>query len=71
MPSPLPGMNLYLEYPCSWLNFHHRLISAIVIGLNPQLRPKYHVVVEEDIYQMEGQDRILTELELIINPQNH
>ena len=71
MPSPLPGMNLYLEYPCSWLNFHHRLISAIAISLDPQLRPKYHVVVEEAIYQMESQDSILTELELIIKLQNH
>ena len=29
MPSPLPGMDPYLEHPRSWLNFHHRLITAI------------------------------------------
>ncbi|MBT9316516.1 DUF4058 family protein [Leptothoe spongobia] len=59
MPSPLPGMDPYLEHPRSWPNFHHRLISAIAISLGPQLRPKYRVVVEEAIYQTEGQDSIL------------
>ena len=34
-------------------------ISAIAISLGPQLRPKYRVVVEEAIYQTEGQDSIL------------
>ncbi|WP_264308845.1 DUF4058 family protein [Nodosilinea nodulosa] len=29
MPSPLPGMDPYLEHPQSWPNFHHRLITAI------------------------------------------
>ncbi len=59
MPSPLPGMDPYLEHPRSWPNFHHRLISAIAISLGPQLRPKYRVVVEEAIYQTEGQDSVL------------
>jgi hypothetical protein len=59
MPSPLPGMDPYLEHPRSWPNFHHRLITAIAISLEPQLRPRYRVVVEEAIYQTEGQDSIL------------
>jgi Protein of unknown function (DUF4058) len=59
MPSPLPGMNPYLEHPQSWPNFHHRLITAIAIDLAPQLRPKYRVVVEEAIYQTRGQDSLL------------
>jgi hypothetical protein len=59
MPSPLPGMNPYLEHPRSWPNFHHRLITAIAISLGPQLRPKYRVVVEEAIYQTQGQDSVL------------
>lgn len=59
MSSPLPGMDPYLEHPLSWPNFHHRLISAIAISLGPQLRPKYRVVVEEAIYQTEGQDSVL------------
>lgn len=59
MPSPLPGMDPYLEHPRSWPNFHHRLITAIAINLGPQLRPRYRVVVEEAIYQTEGQDSVL------------
>ncbi|MEM6254278.1 MAG: DUF4058 family protein [Cyanobacteria bacterium P01_D01_bin.156] len=59
MPSPLPGMDPYLEHPRSWPNFHHRLITAIAISLGPQLRPKYRVVVEEAIYQTEEQNSVL------------
>lgn len=59
MPSPLPGMDPYLEHPRAWPNFHHRLITAIAISLGPQLRPKYRVVVEEAIYQTRGQDSVL------------
>ncbi|MEM9007339.1 MAG: DUF4058 family protein [Cyanobacteria bacterium P01_F01_bin.86] len=59
MPSPLPGMDPYLEHPRSWPNFHHRLITAIAIVLGTQLRPKYRVVVEEAIYQTVGQDSVL------------
>ena len=59
MPSPLPGMDPYLEHPRSWPNFHHRLITAIAISLGPKLRPKYRVVVEEAIYQAEGQNSVL------------
>ncbi|MEN9222250.1 MAG: DUF4058 family protein [Thermostichus sp. BF3_bins_97] len=59
MPSPFPGMDPYLEHPQSWPNFHHRLITAIAIDLAPQLRPKYRVVVEEALYQTQGQDSLL------------
>lgn len=59
MPSPFPGMDPYLEHPQSWPNFHHRLITAIAIDLAPQLRPKYRVVVEEAMYQTQGQDSLL------------
>jgi hypothetical protein len=59
MPSPLPGMDPYLEHPQSWPNFHHRLITAIAIDLATQLRPKYRVVVEEAIYQTQGQNSLL------------
>ena len=59
MPSPMPGMDPYLEHPSSWPNFHHRLITAIAISLGPQLRPKYRVVVEEATYQTEGAASVL------------
>lgn len=59
MPSPFPGMDPYLEHPSAWPNVHHRLITAIADDLAPQLLPKYQILVEERIYQVEGQDSIL------------
>jgi hypothetical protein len=59
MPSPFPGMDPYLEHPSTWPNVHHRLITAIADDLAPQLLPKYQVLVEERIYQVETQDAIL------------
>lgn len=58
MPSPFPGMDPYLERPSAWSNVHHRLITAIADDLAPQLLPKYQVLVEERIYQVEAQDSI-------------
>jgi hypothetical protein len=59
MPSPFPGMDPYLEHPRTWTNLHHRLITAIAIAIAPQVRPKYRVVVEESMYQTNGQDSVL------------
>jgi hypothetical protein len=59
VPSPFPGMDPYLEHPSAWHNVHHRLITAIADDLAPQLLPKYQVLIEERIYQVEGQDSIL------------
>lgn len=46
MPSPFPGMDLYLENPELWAEFHHRLITAIAIDIAPHIRPKYQVAIE-------------------------
>jgi hypothetical protein len=52
-------MDPYLEHPSACPNVHHRLITAIADDLAPQLLPKYQVLVEERIYQVEAQDSIL------------
>jgi hypothetical protein len=54
MPSPLPGMNPYLESPQLWSEFHSRLIVAIADILNPQIMPKYRAAVERQIYEMQS-----------------
>jgi hypothetical protein len=59
MPSPFPGMDPYLEHPSAWANIHHRLITAIADFLAPQLLPKYQILIEERIYQVETEDSIL------------
>jgi Protein of unknown function (DUF4058) len=64
MPFPFPGMDPYLEHPSAWPNIHHRMITAIADVLAPQLLPKYQILVEERIYQVEGNDSILSYLEM-------
>ena len=59
MPSPLPGMDPYLEHPDLWPEVHSRLLVAIADHLGPQLRPKYRVVVEEAFYQTTEPDAVL------------
>lgn len=59
MPSPFPGMNPYLEQPEIWSQVHKWLIILIAQTLNPQLRPKYRVVVEERVYEAKGDDSLL------------
>ena len=59
MPSPFPGMDPYLEHPRAWPNIHHRLMTAIADDLAPKLLPKYQVLIEERVYQVDGQDSIV------------
>jgi Protein of unknown function (DUF4058) len=60
MPSPFPGMNPYLENPSIWTEVHKWLILLIAETLNPQLRPKYRVAIEERVYtSSSGDDALL------------
>ena len=56
MPSPFPGMDPYLEDPGLWPDVHHELISVSRDFLNRQLRPKYHVRIEERVYISDEND---------------
>ncbi len=56
MPSPFPGMDPYLEQPGLWPDVHHELISVSREMLNQQLRPRYHVRVEERVYISDESD---------------
>ena len=58
MPSPFPGMNPYLESPGIWHGFHQRFITAIANQLTAQLRPKYIVLIEEQIYLHEFEEEV-------------
>ncbi len=59
MPSPFPGMNPYLENPALWSEVHSLLIAAIANSLNPILRPRYRVAIEQRVYQTTANDSIL------------
>lgn len=56
MPSPFPGLDLYLEYPAFWSSFHTRLIVAIADAIEPQLGGQYYVEVESRTYQSDESD---------------
>ncbi|MDM8519304.1 DUF4058 family protein [Anaerolineales bacterium HSG6] len=45
--SPFPGMDPYLEAPWIWKQVHTQLIVEIQKFLAPQLRPNYHIEIEE------------------------
>ena len=49
MPSPFPGMDPYIESQC-WRDFHTAFIAEVRSALMPQIRPRYVVVIEEDVY---------------------
>ena len=50
MPSPFPGMNPYLEHPDMWQDFHQSFIPLVRQVLSEQVRPKYLVKIEEQIF---------------------
>jgi Protein of unknown function (DUF4058) len=47
MPSPLPGMNPFLESSELWSEFHSRMIVAIADALSETLSQDYRVAVEK------------------------
>ncbi len=59
MPSPFPGMNPYLEQPEIWSQVHKWLIVLIAQTLNPQIRPKYRVAIEERVYESKNDDSVI------------
>ncbi|MUG93424.1 DUF4058 family protein [Scytonema sp. UIC 10036] len=59
MPSPLPGMNPYLENPELWSEFHSRMIVAIADALDDRLSRDYRVAVEKRVYLSEAEESVL------------
>jgi Protein of unknown function (DUF4058) len=59
MPSPLPGMNPFLESPDLWSEFHSRMIVAIADALDTTLSQDYRVAVEKRVYLSQGEETIL------------
>jgi hypothetical protein len=49
-------MDPYLEDPSLWPDVHHELLFVARERLNRQLRPQYHVRVEERVYISDEND---------------
>jgi len=52
MLSPFPGMDLYLEDPLLWPDFHQGLATEIRRQLTPLLRPRYFAALEPRVVYM-------------------
>jgi hypothetical protein len=50
MPSPFPGMNPYLEHPNVWHDFHGILVTLMRLDLAEQLRNRYQVRMDDNVY---------------------
>jgi hypothetical protein len=50
MPSPFPGMNPYLEQASVWHSFHEQFPAYCQEVLTPQVRPKYFIKLDVNIY---------------------
>ncbi len=61
MPSPVPGMNPYLEQPDVWHDFHQRFVPRIAESLATPIRPGYITKVDEHVYihELPGDERML------------
>jgi hypothetical protein len=56
MPSPFPGMDPFLEGSPEWQDFHDDFIYAIRQALVPQVRPRYLVRAQTQVYVLEETD---------------
>ena len=59
MPSPLPGMNPFIEQPELWSEFHSRMIVAIADSLDDLLSRNYRVAVEKRVYLSQTDEQVL------------
>ncbi|MGA9924765.1 MAG: DUF4058 family protein [Isosphaeraceae bacterium] len=69
MPSPLPGMNPFLENPDVWSTFHIQMLAAMADRLSAQVRPDYLVHMEAHIERqryLEIRDRRNRELVAVV-----
>ncbi len=59
MQCPFPGMDPYLEQRGVWKTLHNALLTDISRTLQPLLRPRYWVAVEELTYEAVPDDLVL------------
>lgn len=65
MAGPFPGMDPYLEDRAFWNDVHHRLITYVSNMLQRQVRPRYHVRIEERVYVQEVGREIVPDVSLV------
>src|SRR5438128_8270509 len=71
MPSPFPGMNPYLEQESIWHSFHEQFPAYCQEVLTAQVRPKYFVKLDVNVYihELPADERLLAgRPDLMIGP---
>ncbi len=68
MPSPFPGMDPYLERPAIWPDCHDTLITCIRGGLQPLLRPKYGALIQDRLFVVDSDRRMLPDISVVPSP---
>jgi hypothetical protein len=71
MPNPFPGMNPYLEAKSLWRDVHHTFLTYAREMLQPLLRPRYHVRIEERLYVEPVERPIFPDISVIERPRTH
>jgi len=69
MPNPFPGMNPYLEAKSLWRDVHHTFLTYAREILQPLLRPRYHVRIEERLYVEPIERPIFPDISVIERPK--
>ncbi len=69
MPNPFPGMNPYLEAKGLWRDVHHSFLTYAREILQPLLRPRYHVRIEERLYVEPIERPIFPDISVIERPR--
>jgi len=69
MPNPFPGMNPYLEAKSLWRDVHHSFLTYAREMLQPLLRPRYHVRIEERLYVEPIERPIFPDISVIERPR--
>jgi hypothetical protein len=70
MPSPFPGMNPYLEEPTVWHSLHEQFPAYCQEILTAQVRPKYFVKLDVNIYihELPGGPRLAGRPDVTVGP---
>jgi len=69
MPNPFPSMNPYLEAKSLWRDVHHTFLTYAREILQPLLRPRYHVRIEERLYVEPVERPIFPDISVIERPK--
>ena len=58
MPAPFPGMDPFIESQ-KWRSFHSAFISELAAALTQQVRPRYVIDIEDNVYVTRDDEELI------------